>query len=229
MLQQQAHFVIVIPTSRPYTSGKGMRHPFPFALFFYAAGSILPASCSQMAPEVVSGALSSPLPEKKEAPAPPHTPQPGETKWYHFLPEEAPGACLKTAMDLHWEFAPSIDLGEWKAYRPSDRKLIMEAKGSEFILYRGYVWDGATIGITTVALLAPTVVHDALYHALMHNAPITRAIADSIFRELMTQHRFPAAARYYYGARCAGAIFNKPDTPPSLTIEITRKANLPEE
>lgn len=204
-----------------------MRHSYPLALVIYASGLILPAACSQMAPEVVSGALTSPLPEKSGNKPHLHTPRPGETKWYLFLPEEAPGACLKTALDLHWKFPPSLDLGEWKAYRPSDHKLIMEAKGSEFILYRGYVWDGATIGITTVALLAPTVVHDALYHALMHKAPINRSVADSVFRELMNQHRFPAATRYYYGARYAGTVFNNPDNPPTLIMEITRKANRP--
>ncbi len=95
----------------------------------------------------------------------------------------------------------------------------MQADGESFTLASGYVWDGATVGSTTLRLLAPTLVHDALYHALMHRAPLAQREADRAFLALLRQWQCPHPCLSYRAVRLAGGLFNAPDDPPTLIIE----------
>lgn len=171
------------------------------------------SGCKSISPAVAAGA--GPLPAVRTGA--PLYPEPGSKGWYCFLPEESPGACLQTARPLHWRF-PGLNLGVWSARRPESGELVMTARGDCLTLEGGYVWDGATLGTTTPRNLAPTLVHDALYHALMHRAPLKRRAADRAFLALMRSWQCPHPCLTYRAVRLGGGLFNLPDHPPTLVI-----------
>lgn len=170
--------------------------------------------CRNMAPAVVAGATSSPAARE----ARPLSPTLHTCDWYRYLPEKAPGACLQTTRPLQWRF-PGLNFGFWSAVDAHARRPVMSAEGESLTIEAGYVWDGATFGTTTPRLLVPTLVHDALYHALMHRAPFARREADRAFLALLRQWQCPHPCLSYRAVRLAGRLFNAPDNPPTLIIE----------
>lgn len=172
------------------------------------------AGCKSMAPAVVTGATSASVVRE----ARPLSPTPSTRGWYRYLPDKAPGACLQTARPLQWRF-PGLNFGSWRAVDAHARRPVMCAAGDSLTIEEGYVWDGATFGTTTPRLLVPTLVHDALYHALMHRAPFARREADRAFLTLLRQWQCPHPCLSYRAVRVAGRLFNAPDNPPTLIIE----------
>lgn len=110
------------------------------------------------------------------------------------------------------------EFGTWKAYGIHDKKLYMEARGKTFCIEKNYGWDGATNAPTTRSLLLPTLFHDALLHAMMNGAPVSRKQADLAFYQLMKRERFPLAAAYYRSVRNFGSSFVPKQNPPTLKI-----------
>lgn len=172
--------------------------------------------CRNMAPAVIAGATFSPV--VREARPLSLTPQTHD--WYRYLPDKAPGACLQTVRPLQWRF-PGLNFGSWRAVDVHSRRPVMCAAGDSLTIEGGYVWDGAAIGTTTPRLLVPTLVHDALYHALMHRAPFARREADRAFLALLRLWKCPHPCMSYRAVRMAGRLFNAPDDPPTLIIEKT--------
>lgn len=132
--------------------------------------------------------------------------QPGN--WYTYLPEYAPYFCLMTQEELTWQH-PDMKLGHWRAVHPDPpHRVLMEAHGDTLTLYRYYVWDGMTWGRTEKRDLRPSLLHDALYHALQDNAPFPRREADLAFlRERRATHVFWAYPEYL-AIRLFGGLFN---------------------
>lgn len=174
---------------------------------------LIASGCKSIAPAVSAEAADSAVVRE----APPLYPAPGSRGWYRFLPDKAPGACLQTTRPLHWRF-PGLDFGSWSARKPDSGDRVMAAEGDCFTLEGGYVWDGATLGTTTPRNLAPTLVHDALYHALMHRAPFERRTADRAFLALLRAWHCPHPCFAYRAVRLGGGLFNSPDNPPTLVV-----------
>lgn len=145
--------------------------------------------------------------------------------WYKYLPEKAPYFCLQTRCDLVWK-DPQIRHGYWKALHPeSPHRVMMEAKGDTFILHRGYVWDGNSIGHTHPSDLIPSLRHDALYHALREGAPLNRRELDQAY--LRDERRsFWGCTRYlrYLIIRCFGRIYTNQTNHGTLLITPTPTA-----
>lgn len=181
------------------------------ALLLAAAAT---AGCRNMAPAVIAGAASSPVAGEER----PLSPTLSTSGWYRYLPGKAPGACLQTARPLHWRF-PGLNFGSWRAVDAHSLQPVMSAAGESLTIEAGYVWDGATFGTTTPRLLVPTLVHDALYHALMHRAPLERREADRAFLALLRQWQCPHPCLSYHAVRLGGRLFNAPDNPPTLIIQ----------
>lgn len=171
------------------------------------------SGCKSIAPGVAAGATRSPVVREGAA----FEPTPGSRGWYRFLPDKAPGACLQTARPLRWRF-PGLDFGSWEAHKPDSAERVMSARGECLTIDGGYVWDGATLGTTTPRNLAPTLVHDALYHALMHRAPLKRRTADRALLTLLRAWRCPHPRLTYCAVRLGGGLFNCPDDPPTLLV-----------
>lgn len=131
-----------------------------------------------------------------------------EGSWYGYLPENAPYFCLITQETLTWH-DPAMHLGYWRARHPEPpHRLLMEARDDTFILHSYYVWDGMTWGRTEKRDLLPSLLHDALYHALQDNAPFPRREADRAFlRARRASHVFNAYGEYL-AIRWFGGIFN---------------------
>lgn len=143
-----------------------------------------------LAPEVIEGA------QKKDS-------------WYGYLPQYAPNFCLITQETLTWK-DPQMNLGHWRALHPkAPHRLLMEAHGDTFILHRHYVWDGMTWGRTETRDLLPTLLHDALYHALQDNAPFPRREADLAFLRARRAAHAHHAYGEYLAIRWFGGLFNK--------------------
>lgn len=128
--------------------------------------------------------------------------------WYGYLPQYAPYFCLITQETLVWK-DPQMNLGYWRAKHPSPpHRLLMEAHGDTFTLYRHYVWDGMTWGRTEKRDLLPSLLHDALYHALQDKAPFPRREADRAFlRARRASHVYNAYGEYL-AIRWFGGVFN---------------------
>lgn len=140
--------------------------------------------------------------------------------WYGYLPQYAPYFCLVTQDTLMWK-DPQMKLGYWRARHPSPpHRLLMEARGDTFILHRSYVWDGMTWGRTEKRDLLPSLLHDALYHALQDNAPFPRREADRAFlRARRATHVFNAYGEYL-AIRWFGGLFNEVHTDGEKTIIV---------
>lgn len=57
----------------------------------------------------------------------------------------------------------------------------MQAEGGRFSITPGYGWDGVTWGSTPPDMLLPSLFHDAMLHAKMNGAPISRSQIDLAF------------------------------------------------
>ena len=135
--------------------------------------------------------------------------------WYAYLPERSPGFCLITRHAIVWRDL-EMNLGRWRALHPeSPHRVLMEARGDTFILHRRYIWDGMTWGCTRPQDLLPTLLHDALYHALQNGAPVSRREIDRLRR----QNGKLFAYAEYLGIRIAGGLYNAAGDKGSLLIE----------
>lgn len=140
--------------------------------------------------------------------------------WYGYLPQYAPYFCLVTQTTLVWR-DPAMKLGHWCAKHPRPpHRLLMEAHGDTFILHRGYVWDGMTWGRTEKRDLFPTLLHDALYHALQDNAPFPRREADRAFLRARRASRVSAPYAEYLAIRWFGGLFNQAHEEGQKTIIV---------
>ena len=158
-------------------------------------------NCKSVAPEVIAEA------QKKG-------------NWYGYLPQYAPYFCLITQETLMWK-DPQMKLGHWRAKHPkAPHRLLMEAHGDTFILYRHYVWDGMTWGRTEKRDLLPTLLHDALYHALQDNAPFPRREADLAFLRARRASQVHNAYGEYLAIRWFGGMFNNVHTDGEKTIIV---------
>ena len=139
--------------------------------------------------------------------------------WYSYLPERSPGFCLLTRYAVVWR-DPQMQLGRWRARHPKPpRRLLMEARGDTFILHRRYLWDGMTWGCTRERDLLPTLLHDALYHALQNGAPVSRRQIDLLFLRLRRQSCAFWPWGEYMGIRIAGGLYNAAGEEGTLLIE----------
>ena len=154
----------------------------------------------QIAPEVVSAAS-----------------EPGS--WYAYLPDMAPGFCLITRHAVWWQDT-QMGLGWWRARHSSPPyRVMMEARGDTFILHRRYVWDGMTWGRTELQDLFPTLLHDALYHALQNGAPVSRRQVDRLFLRLRRESDVFWPYGEYLSIRIAGGLYNAAGDKGGLMIE----------
>lgn len=139
--------------------------------------------------------------------------------WYAYLSARDPGFCLITRYAVVWH-DPQLHLGYWRGHHPqAPHRVLMEARDTEFILHRRYVWDGMTWGRTETADLLPTLLHDALYHALQAGAPFPRREAD---RAYLRARRAAGGRRTwgeYAAIRLMGGLFNRFGAADSLFIE----------
>lgn len=132
-----------------------------------------------------------------------------EDSWYGYLPERAPYFCLITRESLTWR-DPAMHLGHWRALHPKPpHRVLMEAHENTFTLHRSYVWDGMTWGNTEKRDLLPSLLHDALYHALQGNAPFPRREADRAFLRARRAAQVTNAYGEYLAIRWFGGIFNE--------------------
>ncbi len=167
------------------------------------------AGCSQFTAAVVEKSMS---PEVIV-----HAQQP--TSWYSYLPERAPGFCLCTERALIWR-EPGMNLGHWRGLHPAPpHRVLMEARGDTFILHRHYVWDGMSVGETLPRDLAPSLRHDALYHALKEGAQFSRAEADRAFLRDMRREGVSGAGLDYALIRCFGGLYLKRGDEPTMLVQ----------
>ncbi len=139
--------------------------------------------------------------------------------WYSYLPEHAPGFCLRTERALVWR-EPGMRLGFWRGVHPSPpHRVVMEARGDTFILHRHYVWDGMSVGETLPCDLLPSLRHDALYHALKEGAEFPRAEADRAFLRDMRRAGVSGAGWDYALIRCFGGFYLKRQGQPTLLLQ----------
>lgn len=138
--------------------------------------------------------------------------------WYQYLPEKAPGFCLRTTRTLIWR-DPLLQLGYWRGVDPDHpSRVYMEARGSTLIIYPGYTWDGMTIGTTTSADLPSTLLHDALYHALAAGASFPRLLADRAFLRQRRLAGLPGTRLQYRVIRLFGWPSSRPHGTPTLRL-----------
>ncbi len=115
-----------------------------------------------------------------------------------------------------------MQLGYWRGLHPQPpHRVLMEARGDTFILHRHYVWDGMTVGETQPQDLAPTLLHDALYHALKEGADFPRAEADRAFLREMRRAGVGAAGLRYRLTRSFGGFFLRREEEPTMLVEKT--------
>lgn len=141
--------------------------------------------------------------------------------WYRFIPENYPGFCLETQRALVW-YDPQMHLGNWRGRCVSaPHRVLMEARDSLFVVHRRYVWDGMSWGVTEPRDLVPTLLHDALYHALQGGAPFPRREADRAYLRAQRLVGAPDGYGQYLTVRWFGGIFNRTEEDkPTIIIEL---------
>ena len=165
-------------------------------------------SMKQISPEVVAAAKA-----------------PGS--WYAYIPSMAPGFCLITRHAVVWH-DEEMNLGWWHAlHAEPPHRVMMEARGDMFILHRRYVWDGMTWGKTEEHDLFPTLLHDALYHALQNGAPVSRRQIDRLFLRLRRASGASCPYIEYLGIRLAGGLYNASGEEGGLIIRPLAPQTLP--
>lgn len=153
----------------------------------------------------------------------------GEGNWYSILPERYPHFCLKTERALIWSFE-DLDFGWWMATHPdAPHRVMMVARGNSFYLAHHYIWDGVSIGNSSMENLKASLLHDALYHALKEGADFKRVNADIAYARLMRANNSSRAGIDYFALRLTGGIFNMPDSEKTLIIIPTSKEQIARE
>lgn len=141
--------------------------------------------------------------------------------WYAYLPEKAPGFCLRTRRTITWD-DPAVNVGYWQGLSPyPPHSVIMEAQGNRFILHAGYEWDGNSVGHTEPAHLMPSLRHDALYHALKEGAPLNRAEIDAAYKADCKKYGAKLDNLTYGALRLFGGAFNDAGMHGTLIIKLT--------
>jgi len=141
-----------------------------------------------------------------------------EGSWYSILPEKYPHFCLKTERALIWSF-DGLDFGWWMALHPDmPHRVMMIARGNHFYLAHHYIWDGVSIGNSSMGSLKASLLHDALYHALKEGAEFPRINADMAYAYLMRANNLPNIGLDYFFLRLTGGMFNLPDSEKTLII-----------
>lgn len=142
-----------------------------------------------------------------------------EGAWYGYVPERAPGFCLVTQRAVIWH-DPEMHLGSWRGRHPAPpHRVLMEARDSTLVLHRRYVWDGMTWGSTRPRDLLPTLLHDALYHALQGGAPFPRREADRAFLRARRATCVGTAYGEYLAIRSLGGFFNDTHGVETILVE----------
>ncbi len=187
-------------------------------MHYPSRGAVLPvllllalglSSCSQLVGAVVPKSISPAVRAGAQQPE----------SWYSYLPERAPGFCLCTERSFIW-YVPGMQLGHWRGLHPQPpHRVLMEARGDTFILHRHYVWDGMSVGETRPRDLAPTLLHDALYHALKEGADFPRSEADRAFLREMRRTGVGTAGLRYHLTRCFGGFFLGREDEPTMLVE----------
>jgi hypothetical protein len=144
-----------------------------------------------------------------------------EECWYTYLPHRTPGFCLRTRKAIVWKDS-KLQLGYWRGLHPeAPHRVLMEARGDTLILHRRYVWDGNSVGTTTMADLKPSLRHDALYHALKEGAPISRADIDKAYQADCLREGADISPMKYTTLRLFGGVFNRLGQHGTLIIQHT--------
>lgn len=138
--------------------------------------------------------------------------------WYEgVLYENEPFYVTKTAMS--WESTrPNADFGHWTAVSTYDPSGWMKAEGRRFTIGPGYGWDGVTWGPSTPRMISPSLFHDAMLHAMMNGAPISRKQIDQAFYDIMRARHASCRHLYYPFVRLFGWCFTFPQHPRTLKI-----------
>lgn len=110
------------------------------------------------------------------------------------------------------------DFGCWTAVSVYDSSIRLQAEGSRFSISPGYGWDGVTCGSTPLDMLLPSLFHDAMLHAKMNGAPISRSQIDLAFYDLMSSQNARNKGLYYRLARLFGWCFTLPQHPHTLKV-----------
>ena len=82
-----------------------------------------------------------------------------------------------------------------------------------------YITKNATWGSTPPDMLLPSLFHDAMLHAKMNGAPISRSQIDLAFYDIMTSQNSCRKGLYYRFARLFGWCFTFPQHPNTLIIK----------
>lgn len=147
--------------------------------------------------------------------------------WYAYMPQRAPGFCFITRHAMVWHL-PEVELGYWQGLNTAPpHRVLMEARGHTFILHRRYVWDGKTFGRTKERDMMPSLLHDALYHALQNGAPLSRRAIDRCFLRRRREQKVFGAYGEYSLIRMFGGLYNRREGAPSLFIRKTNPASAP--
>lgn len=153
----------------------------------------------------------------------------GEGNWYSIIPEQYPHFCLKTERALIWSFK-DLDFGWWMGLHPdAPHRVMMVARGNSFYLAHHYIWDGVSIGNSSMKKLKASLLHDALYHALKEGADFQRINADIAYARLMRANKSRRAGIDYLALRLTGGIFNTPDSEKTLLIIPTGQQQIERE
>ena len=95
----------------------------------------------------------------------------------------------------------------------------MQAEGGRFQHY-SRLWLGRRhLGSTPPDMLLPSLFHDAMLHAKMNGAPISRSQIDLAFYDIMTSQNSCRKGLYYRFARLFGWCFTFPQHPNTLIIK----------
>lgn len=149
--------------------------------------------------------------------------------WYMYMPQYAPGFCLKTRWNIVWKDR-DMQLGYWLLRHPlPPHRVMMEAHGDTLYLHRGFVWDGVSFGNTKANELIPSLLHDALYYARQGGAPISRREADSAYFRAARKYACSSRFTDYLGVRAFGGFFEKvPGTqPPQVELRSADSPHAP--
>lgn len=179
--------------------------------------ALMTASCRQVAEVVAPKSINPAVVQQAALPG----------CWYSYMPERAPGFCLCTNTALVWHDL-EMDIGYWSGLHPrAPHRVLMEAKGSTFILHKRYIWDGCSVGETLPRDLMPSLRHDALYHALKEGATFSRRQADLAF--LRDQRRAGVGGAWfnYLCLRLFGGVFNRPGEEKTLLVQPQEKEETP--
>lgn len=169
------------------------------ACLLVAVAGLSMSSCRHMADVLLPKSIAADVVQQASEP----------DSWFAYMPERAPGFCLRTNTLVKWQ-DPRMQLGYWRGVHPeAPHRVLMEARGDTLIIHRNYVWDGCTVGVTHVRDLLATLRHDALYHALKEGADFSRRGVDLAFLRDQRQAGIAGAWFNYACIRLFGGFYNR--------------------